>query len=534
MSRFLDIFGFIAVLLRALTLSSEALTVGGIGFLLLVSRGLPLSKPATVKLRRLLTWSAVALAIIQATYVVTNSAVLVGTTDMTWGDIAGAGYCIAGISIIVGAVAVAIFADTGFSTIVYPVAVGMMLLGTVMTTHSVARLEYRFVAAMLTLIHQVGAAAWIGGMPYLLVALKHSNDNTVAARITSRFSRLAMVSVGSLLGAGFGLWFLYVGSASATFGTTYGAMVLAKIVATGAILALAALNLRIVRAAQAGTTADLFPLRRFVEVEAGIGFTVILAAAALTSAPPAIDVHGDRVTPAEIAQRTEPQWPRLQTPAWNQLTPPSPLRSSAPARLNSFVPGETAYRPSKPGDIAWSEYNHHWAGIIVLAIGILALSATRFSWAKNWPVVFLALAVFLLIRADPENWPLGPKGFWESFQVADVAQHRAFVVLIVLFAAFEWAVQTGRIGRARAGLVFPLVCALGGALLLTHSHSVNNVKEEFLTELSHLPLAILAVFAGWSRWLEIRLPRDRTRAFAWIWPVCFVLIGVVLLNYREG
>jgi copper resistance protein D len=534
LTRFLDIFGFISVLLRALTLTSEALTVGGISFLLLVSRGLTIAKPTTDKLLRLLTWSAIALAIIQATDVVANSAVLVGTTDMTWGDVAGAGYCGAGLSLVLGAIVVAIFAGTRFARVAYPISCAMILLGSVMTTHSAARLEYRFVAVMLTLVHQVAAAAWIGGMPYLLVALKHSNDNTLASRITARFSRLAIVSVGSVLGAGFGLWFLYVRSASAMFGTTYGVMVLAKILITCAILALGALNLRIVRAARAGATADLFPLRRFVEVEAGIGFTVILAAAALTSAPPAIDVRGDRVTPTEIAQRTTPHWPRLQTPSWNELTPPTPFQSPNAARLNSFVPGDQAYRPSSPGDIAWSEYNHHWAGIIVLAIGILALSATRFSWAKNWPVVFLALAVFLLIRADPENWPLGPRGFWESFQVAEVAQHRAFVVLIVLFAAFEWAVQTGRIGRARAGLVFPLVCAVGGALLLTHSHSVNNVKEEFLTELSHIPLAILGVVAGWSRWLEIRLPRDRTAAFAWIWPVCFVLIGIILLNYRES
>jgi copper resistance protein D len=70
--------------------------------------------------------------------------------------------------------------------------------------------------------------------------------------------------------------------------------------------------------------------------------------------------------------------------------------------------------------------------------------------------------------------------------------------------------------------------------LLTHSHSLINVKEEFLAELSHIPLAILAVAAGWSRWLEIRLPPERSRGFAWTWPVCFPLIGAVLLNYRES
>lgn len=69
---------------------------------------------------------------------------------------------------------------------------------------------------------------------------------------------------------------------------------------------------------------------------------------------------------------------------------------------------------------------------------------------------------------------------------------------------------------------------------MTHAHSIGNVQEEFLAELSHIPLAILAVVAGWSRWIEIRLPDRRTRITAWIWPVCFVLIGTVLLLYRES
>jgi putative copper resistance protein D len=55
-----------------------------------------------------------------------------------------------------------------------------------------------------------------------------------------------------------------------------------------------------------------------------------------------------------------------------------------------------------------------------------------------------------------------------------------------------------------------------------------------LAELSHTPMAVVGVMAGWSRWLEIRLPEERDRRIsAWIWPVCFILIGAALLNYRE-
>jgi hypothetical protein len=74
-------------------------------------------------------------------------------------------------------------------------------------------------------------------------------------------------------------------------------------------------------------------------------------------------------------------------------------------------------------------------------------------------------------------------------------------------------------------LVFPLLVAVASALLLTHSHSLGNSKEEVLAELSHAPLAILGITAACSRWLELRLPADnRARhALAGLWPVCFLL-----------
>ncbi|MGC4051642.1 MAG: hypothetical protein QM757_20000 [Paludibaculum sp.] len=82
--------------------------------------------------------------------------------------------------------------------------------------------------------------------------------------------------------------------------------------------------------------------------------------------------------------------------------------------------------------------------------------------------------------------------------------------------------------------MFPLMCAVGGALLLTHSHAIANVKEALLIELTHTPLAIAAVVAGWSRWLELRLDPPGNRFAGWVWPVCLVLIGLMLLSYREA
>jgi len=252
----------------------------------------------------------------------------------------------------------------------------------------------------------------------------------------------------------------------------------------------------------------------------------------------------NRVSLSTIARRMAPQVPRMSTPPLSTLSPSTRelwkrQHSSNVATVQTYIPGQEPSAPPTEGDIAWSEYNHHWAGLIVLVIGVLAVFARyqRFAYAKHWPLAFIGLAVFLLVRADPENWPLGPNGFWESFTSAEVAQHRLFVLLIVLFAVFEWGVQTRRLTSRRAALVFPAICCAGGALLLTHTHAVTNIVEELLAELTHLPLALLAVLAGWARWLEIRLPmasRITARITTCTWPISFVLIGVILLLYREA
>ncbi len=56
--------------------------------------------------------------------------------------------------------------------------------------------------------------------------------------------------------------------------------------------------------------------------------------------------------------------------------------------------------------------------------------------------------------------------------------------------------------------------------------------------MTHNSLGVLAVFCGWARLMEIRLPTTQGGRFSaiagQIWPVCLVLIGCFLLNYREA
>jgi putative copper resistance protein D len=532
------LFGLLSVFLRAATLSFAAIALGGVAFGLLVLRR---STPVAAAVR-LQTWSAFALAVTQVVYVASNSAVLLGTTELDLKAVAGAGYFIWGCVCALAALALGIasvFRSTRPGAF-HAVCVALILASTVATSHAASRLDHQGVLLAATAIHQLATGAWIGGLPYLLLTLRRCDEPAQASAVARHFSHLAIISVILLFGAGVTLSLFYVGSLRVLYGTTYGVMLAAKALLFGLVLSLGALNFGLIRN-QGRESRWLIRLKRISEAEIGIGMTAVLAAASLTSQPPAVDVAKDRVPLDAIVERYSPRPPRLATPPLSTLSPSTrelwnkTHKPGAPG-YEPYAAGQIPYIPPTQGDIAWSEYNHHWAGLVVLVMGMLAVlsSFQRFAWARHWPIAFVGLAVFLLLRADPENWPLGPSGFWESFTATDVFQHRMFILLILVFAAFEWGVQTHRLKTPVAALVFPSVCAAGGALLLTHTHGVNNLKEELLAELSHTPIALLAVAAGWSRWLELRLSAPVSATARRIWPVCFTLIGVMLLLYREG
>ncbi len=543
MARLLQIFGFLSVLFRGATLSFQSLTIGGIVFLNFVVRRASLqSETVNHACLRWIRRAALALALMQAAYILASALILMQSADMTVRDVSGANFVLAGVLAIASALTIAALAGVRnpgtHAVMLLPAA--LILVSSVMTSHAMARLEYRLPLAIVTALHQGATATWIGGLFYLLIAIPRSPDNPFARKLIARFSKLALISVAVLAAAGFTLGFAYVSSLNAVYGTSYGIMVATKVVLFGTLLLLGALNFQIARSPSGGSV--IAGLKRFGEAEIGIGITVVLTAASLTSLPPAVDLTTDRVSPQEIAARVAPHIPRLASPAIADLPEDvyaAEVKSFDAGTVSaaSFVPGQAGTRPNTPAEKSWSEYNHHWAGLIVLAIGLLAfLAQTKHSpWARNWPFLFLGLSLFLFLRSDPETWPLGPNGFWVTLQDPEVLLHRIFALLVIGLAIFEWRVQTGRVATARARLIFPALVAVASALLLTHSHSLGNIKEEVLAELSHAPLAILGIVAGWSRWLELRLPaenkvRDR---MAWLWPTCLVLIGLLLLNYRE-
>jgi putative copper resistance protein D len=531
--------GFVDVLLRGLSLVFASVTLGGVAWLAFVLRAEPHVKPdgPTALSLRTVALAAAGVGLAQAAVLLVSLAAL-GAAHGAWpaADFFATSFALTASGRALWALGLAVLAwrmarrACGRGTWTTLGAGALVLVGSsAVLSHAVARVEYRAALLVLDAAHQAAAALWVGGLAHLTLyaawrrrhaaVLVTLPDSVAPARLlVRRFSTLAFRSMVAIVLAGIGLTWVYVADAAALVGTAYGVMILSKVVLLAAALGLAYVNRQAVYAAAGEPDVRLF---RFVEVELGLALTILFAAASLTSLPPAVDVTTDRATVAEVAARFEPAPPRLTSPDIDDL-----LRDADP--LMSRQLGRT------PIERAWSEYNHHWAGLFVLTMGVLAiLEGAGLRMARHWPLVLLGLAIFLFVRNDPRAWPLGPAGFWESFTLADVLQHRTFVLLIVAFGLFEWMVRTGRLAARPWAYVFPMLCAVGGGLLLTHSHAMFNLKDEFLTEVTHAPLGILGAFVGWGRWLELRLPGDG-RWPGWTWRSCLTAVGLLLLFYREG
>jgi putative copper resistance protein D len=523
--------GFVDVVLRGLILVLTSVALGGVAWLRFVLRAEPHVKPdaPTALALRTIGVAAAGVAVAQAAIVLVSLGALADAHG-TWpvGAFFDTTFALTAIGRVVLAAAVAVLALTmtrraasGRVWAALAVTAALLVASSAVASHAVARVEWRAPLVALDAVHQLAAALWVGGLAHLTLyamAGRRAGEFVNVPTVTRRFSTLAFRSMAAIILAGVALSVAYVGDLAALVGTAYGVMVLSKVALLVPALALAYVNMRAARRAAAAPGARLFG---FVEVELGLGVTILFAAASLTSLPPAVDVTADRATVAEVATRFTPAPPRLTSPPIGDL-----LRAADP------LMGRQVER--KPIERAWSEYNHHWAGLFVVTMGALTiLHFLGVRAARHWPLVFLGLAAFLFVRNDPRAWPLGPAGFWESLTLPDVLQHRTFVLLVIAFAVFEWMVRTQRLAERPWGYVFPLLCAVGGGLLLTHSHAMFNLKDEFLSEVTHAPLGILGAFAGWGRWIEVRLPAAG-RAPGWIWRGCFTAVGLILLFYREG
>ena len=548
MDLLLDIFGFASVLLSGVTRTAQCLTLGGIAFLALVA--VPLGHgaademklaPRTIQLTRRFAW---ALLISVGVLLAMQVTILAGTAEISVGEALGGDYAIAQSIRIVGVVLMLTVLHGKSPSVPLLLALALIDLGAgVATSHAAARIEDRGLLIGITALHHAGAAVWIGGLPCFLSAMRRLPAGAIRSRVGARYSLLSMISVAAIAFSAIGMLIHYVGSVDAMYGTAYGMMLATKTTLFFGLLALGYGNFRVVRSLAGNPGESILRLRRFAEVELGVGITIFFVATSMTSLPPAIDLTRDRVSLSEITERLVPKWPALTSPSRDTLafyeeqkTLAEEKAENKPATLQAYVPGAGAPLPRNAQDTAWSEYNHHIAGAIVLVMGILVLieKTGKATWARHWPLLLIVLASFLFLRSEAESWPTGSLSLADSLRDPEFIQHKAFMVLMTAFAAFEWSVRNQVMRNGWAKYVFPLICALGGMMLLTHSHSIANVKELLLQEMTHMPLAVFAIWSGWTRWLELRLEDGRAKVIAgWLWPTFFCLTALTLLLYRE-
>src|SRR3974377_1401317 len=287
-----DLFAFFSVVLRAGTLVFQSVLLGGVLFVLWPARKSPDASDESIARIQASSWkllriSAVGLAIVQLAYLYVNSAVLMVTAEIGIGGVVGANFLISGSIVLVAALLTTIAASGNhkFARWALPVLVVVIMAASVMTNHAASRLEGRPLLVALSSVHELATGFWIGGLPFLILALIRAKDLDTRWYVTERFSRMALAAVGVLVISGAVMSVLYIGSWGAVLGSAYGVMVGAKAIMLAALLLLGGVNFLLLRK----TSKDqVMPrLRRLIEAEVGIGITVILTAASLTSQPPA-------------------------------------------------------------------------------------------------------------------------------------------------------------------------------------------------------------------------------------------------------
>jgi putative copper resistance protein D len=195
-----------------------------------------------------------------------------------------------------------------------------------------------------------------------------------------------------------------------------------------------------------------------------------------------------------------------------------------------------------PEGVAYSERNHHLAGLFVLLIALTelreALKWTRLAWSRFLlPAAMLGAGGFLLIWSDHEAWPIGSLSFAQTFFGNDheIVQHKLYGVLLLTVGAIESLRRAGRLAHAAWAAPLPIFAIIGGLMLFLHSHGDHPSAQKIA--LHHAAMGVMAITAGSCRLVSGRTGArpDQAPASRWAlaWAGLILLIGVQLLFYSE-
>jgi len=407
-----------------------------------------------------------------------------------------------------------------------------MIISGAWLVHGAGRFENQFTLMSLTVIHQLAAAAWIGGVFQLVFLWLLRSSKQVDAglwpMLLKRFSIFGIASVVMILISGLPIALQYIDTWNGLIGTGYGNLLMVKIVLMSIALGFAFLNKSSVSAF--GFTGNSHALINrvpfYIEAETFVLVTLLFTAASLASQPPAIDIPTLTASWQEVLNTFAPQIPQTSSPTHTDLIAGEAGRVAIVDQVPSLAATE------------WSNYNHNIAGIFLTVMSFFAMLSyvkkPGFEYCKYWPLGFVALGIFLFFRSDAETWPLGPIGFWEStFNNGEVLQHRIATLLVFVLGIMELSARITKNPTSRLPFIFPLLAAFGGLMLLTHSHVGFQPKSAFLIQVGHTMMGIFSLILACGRWLELKLDRPGKDIAGFISVAALFQIGIILMFYRE-
>ncbi len=416
-----------------------------------------------------------------------------------------------------------------------------MIISGAWLVHAAGRFENQAILMSLTLLHQVFAAAWIGGVFQLVNIWMLKNKQHIPEQLwptlLKKFSTFGKISVAMIIISGTPIAFQYIDSWNGFIGTGYGNLLLVKIILLSLALGFAFLNKNAVT--QYGLSGNMYPLNHrvpyYIEAEALVLITLLFTAASLASQPPAIDIPTLTASWQEVFATFAPQIPQTNSPSHTALIAGEAGRVAIINQVPSIAATE------------WSNYNHNIAGIFLTTMSFFAMLSylkplpAPFSplnklvaYSKFWPIGFIALGIFLFFRSDAETWPLGPIGFWEStFNNGEVLQHRIATLLVFVLGVIEISARVTKDPESKLPFIFPVLAAFGGLMLLTHSHVGFQAKSAFLIQVGHTTMGIFSLILASGRWLELKLDRPGKDIAGFISVTALFQIGIILMFYRE-
>jgi hypothetical protein len=196
-------------------------------------------------------------------------------------------------------------------------------------------------------------------------------------------------------------------------------------------------------------------------------------------------------------------------------------------------------------DKRFSEFNHRFAGVFVLLVGVVAflqpVLAKKFGVIRYlWTVLFFIPGMYLLVFSDPESWPIGNQTlYYVLTENMQVLQHKLFSLVLLALSAVEYFRMRGKLRALWTAFLFPAFAGAGAALLFFHSpqaHAagMDATAHQAMMEIQHQHVQFGVVGFGIAISKAIAdTERFHPRWMRVIFAALMAFLGVLLITYTE-